>query len=200
MTTAPPPGNDPPPDGAGAFDGAGRSAPPGRAEEELAARLHASRRLEDAPEAVIQRALGLWHSRAAPASSAVAPESAVAAGLRRLVAVLKFDSAAASPAALGLRSGSESTRQLLYFSEGRDIDLRIAPVATPHGRQWRVSGQVFGPDVVGVAELRCGEQTRVLSWSDLAEFSFPNVGAGRCVLVLRSHDWQLELPAFDVPG
>lgn len=178
-------------------------------DEALAARLRASRRLEDAPEAVIQRALGLWRSRAAPAaaqstagSATAAPAAPLAAGLRRLVAVLKFDSAGASPLALGLRSGTggEGTRQLLYFSEGRDVDLRIAPVSTPNGRQWRLSGQVLGPDVAGVAELRCGKDVRTAEWSELAEFSFPEVAAGRCTLVLRSADWELELPFIDVPA
>lgn len=169
-------------------------------DEALAARLRASRRLEDAPEAVIQRALGVWRTRAMPAP-AEATASSLAAGLRRLAVVLKFDSASASPMALGLRStGTEGTRQLLYFSEGRDVDLRISPVSTPSGRQWRLTGQILGPDVAGVAELRCGPDVRTTEWSELAEFSFGDVAAGRCTLVLRSAEWELELPSIDVPA
>jgi hypothetical protein len=170
-------------------------------DEALATRLRASRRLRDAPEAVIQRALGLWRSRSAPAAAVPATGAPLAAGLRRLAAVLKFDSASASPMALGLRSaGTETTRQLLYFSEGRDVDLRISPLSTPSGRQWRLSGQILGPDVTGVAELRCGPDVRTTEWSDLAEFSFGEVAAGRCTLVLRSAEWELELPSIDVPA
>jgi hypothetical protein len=172
------------------------------AEDPLADRLRASHRLEDAPEAVIQNALALWKKAEVPVAE---PASAPGAALRRLAAALRFDSATASPLALGLRSGGlpapgASTRQLLYFSEGRDIDVRIAPVNGPGARQWQVSGQVLGPDATGMAELRCGAHTRTASWSDLAEFSFTDVAPGSCTLVLRGGDWELELPPFEVPG
>jgi hypothetical protein len=166
-------------------------------DEALAARLRASRVLEDAPEALIQRALGLWRAGETPATS---PASVVSAGLRRLVASLKFDSATRAPTALGLRSAAGTTRQLIYFSEGRDIDVRVAAVHAAGGLQWRIAGQVLGPDTAGMAELRSGGQARTASWSELGEFSFGDVAAGQVTLVLRSSDWELELPAFDVPA
>lgn len=166
-------------------------------DEALAARLRASRLLEDAPEPVIQRALGLWRAAEAPVP---AQAGTVSAGLRRLVASLKFDSAERTPLALGLRSAGATTRQLIYFSEGRDIDVRVAAVHAAGGLQWRIAGQVLGPDATGMVELRSGGQTRTASWSELGEFSFGGVTAGRVALVLRSTDWELELPAFDVPA
>jgi len=171
-------------------------APADDADEALAARLRASRKLEDPPEAVVQRALGLWRQAAAQASGAEAGPS----GLRRLVALLRLDTAGTSPLAHGLRTSGGGTRQLLYFSEGRDIDVRISPAPGVGGRQWRISGQVLGPDTAGIAELRGADGTRSMAWSDLAEFSFADIETGRFTLVLRGSDWEMELPPIDVPA
>jgi hypothetical protein len=165
-------------------------------DEALARRLPATRTLEDAPEAVIQRALGLWRA-AIPAAAAASPASPPA-GLRRLSAVLRADSAAASALAFGLRSSGSGTRQLLYHSDGRDVDLRIMPMPTTHGPRWRIFGQVFGPDERGSAQLRGAQGTQDLAWNDLAEFDFPDLPAGRITIVLRGDDWELELPAIEL--
>lgn len=179
------------------------SVPPEDADEALAARLRASRTIEDAPESVVQRALGLWR-QAAPVAAADATASAPAPGpravLRRLVAQLRLDTSGTSPLAHGLRSAGGGTRQLIYFSEGRDIDVRVAPVPTATGRQWRISGQVLGPDVAGMAELRGAGGTRSTAWSDLAEFAFSDLEPGCFTLVLRAADWEMELPPIDVPA
>lgn len=151
-----------------------------------------SRRLEDAPESVIQRAIGVWTAR-----PAVAP--APVGALRRLAAVLSFDSLGLTPQAAGVRSiGSDGVRQLLFASDGRDIDLRVAPSADGH--RWQLSGQVLGPDESGRAELRCGGLQAQADWSELAEFRFDDVPAGACELTLRGTDWELVLPTFDIPG
>lgn len=153
---------------------------------DLEGTLRESRRLEEAPEALIQRAIGLWQPRAVPAAGGV---------LQRWLAVLRVDSAATGPAALGLRSsGAASTRQLLLSAEGRDIDLRLEPLPD---HQWRISGQVLGPDAAGLAELRCGEAAaQQVAWNELAEFEFAPVAAGTCTLVLRSEGWQIDIPPF----
>jgi hypothetical protein len=151
--------------------------------------LRGSRGLEEAPEHLIQRAIGLWQPRA------MVRPAAPAAALRRLVASLVFDSGASAPAALGLRSGALSTRQLLFAAEGHDVDLRLEPMA---GGLWRVSGQVLGPDSQGSALLRpAGAPAQQVAWSPLAEFSFDPVAAGACQLVLRSEAWEIDIP--DVP-
>lgn len=142
--------------------------------------LRDSRRLEDAPEALIQRAIGLWQPRAAGAGRP-----------RRLAATLSFDSAAAGAPALGLRSGAAATRQLLFCTEGRDVDLRLEPQT---GGRWRVSGQVLGPDEAGEAELRPEVGApQTVAWSELAEFAFAPVTGERCSVLLRAADWELEL-------
>lgn len=157
--------------------------------------LRDSRRLEDAPESVIQRAIGVWTARPGAGPGAV-PACGV---LRRLAAALSFDSLGQALQAAGVRSlGSDGVRQLLFTADGRDIDLRVAPAAD--GRHWRLSGQVLGPDEGGSAALRCGSLQADAAWNDLAEFHFDAVPAGTCELTLRGSDWELALPAFDIPG
>ncbi|HSQ73684.1 MAG TPA: hypothetical protein VLM87_14820 [Rubrivivax sp.] len=173
------------------------SSRPDPDDAELAQALQASRALEDAPEPLIQRAIGLWQPRTRPAAGAARGV------LRQLVATLGFDSAGLTPAAAGMRSASASApgaanapRQLLFTAEGLDIDLRIASAVD--GRHWQLSGQVLGPDEAGTALLRCGEQLIEVAWNELAEFHFDDVPAGSCTLTLRAADWELELPPLDL--
>jgi hypothetical protein len=166
---------------------------------ELAQALQASRALIEAPEHLIQRAIGLWQPRARPADGAAT--GATSGLLRRLVATLGFDSAGLAPEAAGVRSGAAAgglpaPRQMLFTAEGRDIDLRIAAAAD--GRHWQLSGQVLGPDEQGTAVLRWGEHVTEAAWNELAEFRFDAVPAGTCTLTLRAADWELELPPLDL--
>ncbi len=160
-------------------------------DDALAQSLHAGRQqLEDAPPALIQRAIGLWQPQAAPASGP----------LRRLLATLSFDSAATSPLALGLRSGGgASARQLLFSADGRDVDLRLVPATTAAPLRWTLRGQLLGPDAGATAELQVGEHTARIALDELAEFRFELVPEGECRLRLRSGDWILELPPFGIP-
>jgi hypothetical protein len=154
-------------------------------DEQLARELRASRQLDDAPEAVIQRAIHLFAARA--------PAPVAAPGLvQRLVATLTFDSAGLAPLAAGLRAESAPTRQLLYAADGRDIDLRIA--TTDVGRSFVVSGQVLGPDETGVAVLSAPNGELTVAWNELSEFQFDAVGPGSCQLTLRAGDWVILLP------
>jgi hypothetical protein len=159
----------------------------------LADALARSRVLQDAPEAVIQRAIDVF----APRQRAVAVDAPAPGGvLRRLVAVLGFDSATLTPQAAGLRSTASAVRQMLFSADGRDVDLRIAPGAGG----WQVSGQVLGPDASGFVEVSCGETFHaVQAWNDLAEFRIDGVPAGRCRIVLRSSDWEMALPELTIP-
>lgn len=161
---------------------------------ELADALRHSRVLQDAPESVIQRAIDVFAAR--PRAAAV---PSPAGGLRRLAAVLGFDSATLTPQAAGLRSGGVGParpRQMLFSAEGRDVDLRIE--AAPGGCQ--VSGQVLGPDAAGRVELQCGAFHADRDWTDLAEFRIDGVPAGICRIVLRSEGWEMVLPEIRIPG
>lgn len=161
-------------------------------DDTLQRRLRDSRQLEDAPEHLIQRAIDLWQPRAASSTAATA-----GGALRRWIATLRFDSADGGNLALGLRAGSASaTRQMLFSAEGRDIDLRLEPLAD---RRWRISGQVLGPDIAGVAELRCGDAApQQVAWNELSEFEFEPVATGVCALTLRADGWEIRFPSFDL--
>jgi hypothetical protein len=156
--------------------------------------LRDSRRLDDAPEALIQRAIGVWQPRSL-ARPAAAPTAAGA--LRRLVAVLAFDSAGAAPTALGLRSTGLAARQLLFTAEGHDVDLRLEPLP---GGLWKLSGQWLGPEGRGSAELwpTAGTPQQV-AWSALCEFAFEPVAEGRCRLLLRTEGWEIDIPELTLP-
>jgi hypothetical protein len=153
--------------------------------------LRRSRRLDDAPEALIQRAIGVWQPR-----PMARPAVAVAA-LRRLVAVLSFDSATAAPAALALRSAGAATRQLLFTAEGHDVDLRLE--ALPGGL-WKLSGQWLGPEGPGSAELRpAAGAPQQVPWSTLCEFAFEPVAEGRCEVLLRTEGCEIAIPELTLP-
>lgn len=152
----------------------------------LEQRLHASRALVDAPEWLVQRVID-----AGPAVSAPPPR-------RRLLARLSFDSGGLPAHAHGLRSTAlAGSRQLLYSTDGRDIDVRVTPVEG--SAAWRISGQVLGPDAAGTAELRAGDAVRSVPWNELCEFVFDGVPGEPCTLVLRGDDWEVELPPFGAP-
>jgi hypothetical protein len=151
--------------------------------------LRASRRLEDAPEAVIQRATAIWQR---PARAAAAPGL-----LPRLIAALGFDSSTASAPALGVRTTGAATRQLLYTVEGHGIDLRIGAA----GDHWAFSGQVLGPDSYGSAVLADaqGQPVGDAPLDELGEFRLPAVAAGRYTLTFRLRSVEIVLPPIDLP-
>jgi hypothetical protein len=113
----------------------------------------ARRELPDAPLAWQQSAMALFSAQAAPASTASALKDTAAALGRLVRAALTFDSWAAPALAGGMRSLRSPTRHLLYSAEGRDIDLRINPLAGSQAGQFSLSGQILGPDETGRIEL-----------------------------------------------
>lgn len=162
---------------------------PSTDDDALERSLRESRRLEDAPESVIQRAIDLWRPDAL-----MRPAAAPASGVRRLLATLVFDSANQPATALGVRSQRSAVRQMLFAVDGRDIDLRFEPLDS---RRWRVTGQVLGPDAAGIAQLTgAGLVEDTVAWSELAEFSFDPIEVDECTLVLRADGWEVELQAL----
>lgn len=126
---------------------------------------------QDAPQALIARAVQLFRNRAvAPAPSLV----------QRLAAVLRFESTPLTPA-FGLRGESASERQLLFAAGDYDVDLRIAP--SPAG--WQVSGQILGDELgAGVAELAGAEVALQATIDPMSAFVLPPAPAGRYALTL----------------
>lgn len=128
---------------------------------------------EDAPPAVIKRAVDLFQNR---------PElTPVLSGLRRqILAILHFDSAGRTPA-FGIRSGNSGARQLLFRAEANEIDLRIEPA----GQMWILSGQVLGESTGGGTVLLRGEaENSETILNELSEFILPPVQAGTYKLIL----------------
>ena len=118
--------------------------------------------LPDVPLALQRAAIGLWPA-AATTTTTTSPLSVSAlaqALMNRIRASLTFDSWAAPAMAAGMRSLRSPTRHLLYTAQGRDVDLRITPVAgagVEAGQEsFTVSGQILGPDESGSVLLtRC---------------------------------------------
>jgi hypothetical protein len=142
---------------------------------------------EDAPQAVISRAVNLFRSRAA----ATASEPSL---VRRILAALSFDSLQMTPA-YGVRSGQLAARQLLYSAGENDLDLRV----TPSGESWVISGQVLGAECAGgKVEM---EGTSGVTHAELnaqCEFRLPPVPAGSYHLRLRIADTEVEVPELEL--
>jgi len=172
------------------------SRKPEPTDEQIEQALRASRTLQDAPEGLIERAIGLWP--AAPEAPAALPPS-IGQALRRVLARLVSDSGFAPAPALGLRSGAAGVRQLLFAAEGRDIDLHVAPAADG-AAGWQLSGQVLGPDLHGEVHLTGPGPEARAALDELAEFRFGPLAPGRWQLSLLAGELQIELPAFELPA
>ncbi len=150
--------------------------------------LMRSDRAEDAPRDVLFSAVQMFRARPRPAE-----EPGL---LRRVLAVLRFDSSGLTPA-LGVRSGQFApARQLLFSAGDVDVDVRLAP----GGQGWTVTGQVLGPCQGGRVELgRTGEEPAARAeLNDLCEFTLPPVPAGSYTLRLRLGDVEVELPELEL--
>jgi hypothetical protein len=158
--------------------------------------LRHSRRLEDAPEHVIQRALAAWQPRPQPAPAASAPGL-----IERLLAVLTFDSGAASPLAFGMRSAGGPTRQMLFSAGDHEVDLRFSPAGGSPGEHWLLSGQVLGPDARGAVALTdaLGQAVAEARLDELGEFQLPAIAPGQYGVMLDLGTRQIELPSILVP-
>lgn len=160
-------------------------------DEEFAQQVQrAVRALPDAPAGWQRAAQGLWASAAL--------KSAVQSVIRRVAAVLSFDSWSSPALAHGMRSLHSPTRHLLFTAQGRDIDLRIAAVSETYS----VAGQILGPDDAGSIELAVqqGEDraAHVTHLDALGEFRIDGVRGGTYVLTLRVGGDEIVLPAVEV--
>ena len=136
---------------------------------------------EDAPRDVVLYAKNLFSSHAKAAQPSL---------VRRLVAVLSFDSFTTAPA-FGLRSGQTETRQLLYSAATTDIDLRVSSTA----EGLIVSGQVLGAAPAhGRAQLASERISTASDLNDLHEFRFGPVPPGHYRLDLRLGELEVEVP------
>jgi len=148
--------------------------------------------LPDVPEPLTRAALNLWPADRLPAIARTAEP------LRRLAALLTFDSWAAPAVAVGMRALPSDVRHLLFTATGRDIDLRIAPL---DGR-FALAGQVLGPDETGSLELVCRSDElsapQAANLDELGEFRLDGVSRGTYQLTLRLGNDEIVLPLIEV--
>jgi len=113
--------------------------------------------------------------------------------LRRIVALLTFDSRDASPA-FGMRSLFATSRQMLYSAEDTDLDLRV----TRLNDEYVLAGQVIGAVCAGSVEISGVAGRSEAALNDICEFTLPPVPAGKYSLVVRMQDLQIEIPELDL--
>jgi hypothetical protein len=114
--------------------------------------------------------------------------------LRRIVALLTFDSRSAGPA-FGMRSFPAASRQLLYSAEETDLDLRI----TVQNDECILAGQVIGEGcAAGHVEISGVAGRSEAKLNDVFEFTLPPVPVGNYSLTLRMLDLQIEIPELEL--
>ena len=114
--------------------------------------------------------------------------------LRRIVALLTFDSRNAGPA-FGVRSLSTASRQMLYSAGGTDLELRI----TVQNDECILAGQVIGEGCAeGHVEISGAGGRSEARLNDLYEFMLPPVPSGRYSLTVRMLDLQIEIPELEL--
>jgi hypothetical protein len=155
----------------------------------------ALRDLPDVPAPLERTAIALF-DRVAPSS---ALQDVARALWHHVAAVLSFDSWAAPGFAHGMRSLRAPTRHLLFTAEGRDIDLRIAPMPEA---AYALTGQVLGPDETGQVELQrvgadagVGRQTAL---DPLGEFRIDDLVRGVYLITLQVGGERIVLPPLEV--
>ena len=145
--------------------------------------------LPDVPPALQRAALALWPARAAQPLW----QQAGQALLRRIEAVLTFDSCAGPALVQGMWSMRAPTRHLLFAAQGRDIDLRIASV----GDFFTLTGQVLSPDEAGSVVLDlpgAAQAARSATLDGMGEFRLDGLGSGIYTLTLHLGGDALVLP------
>ena len=114
--------------------------------------------------------------------------------LRRIIAVLSFDSRAAGPA-FGMRSIYTPSRQLLYTAQETAVDLRV----TVENGECQLAGQVIR-DNCGGAQIELSGATGTVNTelNELCEFTFPPLSAGNYSLRVRMPDVEIEIPELEL--
>ena len=114
--------------------------------------------------------------------------------LRRIVALLTFDSRNAGPA-FGVRSVPSASRQMLYSAEDTDVELRI----TMQNDECILAGQVIGDGCAeGYVEISGVAGRSEATLNDVCEFTLPPIPAGKYSLTVRMLDREIEIPELEL--
>lgn len=135
----------------------------------------------DAPRDVLYNVINLFQ-----------PKTSI---VRRLLAVLTFDSLSSAPA-FGTRSGLSESRQLIYSAGDHDIDLHISTA----DNKWSVAGQFLGQAACGGGSLLLeNDAYQVTSeLSESCEFKVLDIPGGDYKLRLTLADLELEVPRLEL--
>ena len=137
-------------------------------------------RAADAPRDILLSAINVF----APSQSP----------LRRIVAILTFDSRSPGPA-FGVRSIHRGSRQMLYSAQETDVDLRI----TVQNDECVVAGQIIRDGCAGgVVEISGAAGSLEATLNELCEFTLPAVPVGNYSLRVRMLDVEIEIPELEL--
>jgi hypothetical protein len=137
-----------------------------------------------APPSAVARITSLFPAKSMPQA---------ANGLRRITAVLVFDSARMSLAS-NMRSGAPVKRQLVFRAAELGLDIHV--VST--GSAWTLSGQVLGSDEGGQVALQGQAAILQAALNDLSQFTLPPVASGTYTLIVRLKDTAIEIPTLEI--
>lgn len=141
-----------------------------------------SDRAADAPRDVLQSAINIFSPSQSP--------------LRRVVAILTFDSRSAGPA-FGMRSLHTASRQMLYSAQETDVDLRI----TVQNDECIIAGQIICDGCAGgVVQISGASGSSETSLNELCEFTLPAVPVGNYSLTVRMLDVEIVIPELELKG
>lgn len=139
-----------------------------------------SDRVADAPRDVLLAAINIFSPSPSP--------------LRRVVAILTFDSRRAGPA-YGMRSLHTTSRQMLYSAQETDLDLRV----TVQNDECIVAGQIMRDGcTAGTVEISGVTGSATASLNELCEFTLPAVPFGHYSLKVRMLDVEIEIPELEL--
>ena len=114
--------------------------------------------------------------------------------LRRIVALLTFDSRNAGPA-FGVRSPPAASRQMLFSAEETDLELRI----TVQNDECILAGQVMGEGcAAGHVEISGVAGKLEATLNEVCEFTLPPIPVGNYSLTIRMLDRQIEIPDLEL--
>ena len=114
--------------------------------------------------------------------------------LRRIVALLTFDSRNAGPA-FGVRSLRATSRQVLYSAEEIDLELRI----TVQNDECILAGQVIGEGCTeGHVEISGVAGKSKATLNEVCEFTLPPVPTGNYSLTVTMLDREIEIPELEL--
>jgi hypothetical protein len=172
-------------------------------DEAFDALLREAASLDDAPPALLHKVYALAKApQTAPMQTLAATASAFGKSITKtLQAALTFDSWTTSPAALGLRSTTMETRQMMFSAPGRDFDVRV----TPKGESFVLGGQILGDFGAGSISLSIDTHLRDqptttygLPLDELGSFRIASLPPGLARLMFTLDEETITLPAFEI--